>query len=423
MKKTPIVMPALRGSFGDWIYYACLIPITELGARVQYAKEIHPDKELSRLIQRSLEGPRAKHIATYLASTKERFFNSLVLATYGGSPEWLEVGNFRSTDKPNILKQIPQNATDTLGFLRLTGSEKIFAIDGQHRLAGIKRAISDGLDLGDEQVPVLLVGHKTDAAGMQRTRRLFTTLNKTAVPVKKQDIIALDEDDVMAIIARRLVETNDAFKSPKIAVISSQSVPPSNRTCLTTIASLYDILKLIFLFKIGKSTDTSLRFNRPSDDKLDEFYNFAVDYFDALGKVFKPVGDLQASDNPTSITEKQRGPHGGHLLFRSLGLEIVTRTAIDIATEQDITLPQAVRRLKGLKTDLTKEPYKGIVWDPLRHTIVVRGKRVARQLVRYMAGLGEDEDQLTRSYRASLGFEPDDETIKLPAKIAKPLQV
>lgn len=230
MKREPLVLPAIRGSIGDWIYYSCLMPIEEVSERVQFAEEVHPDRALSRLIQRSLEGPRSKHIAEYLASTKERFFNALVLATYSGSPEWLEVGGFRATTKPDILKEISQSAMDSIGFLSLDGSEKIFAIDGQHRVAGIKRALNDGAEIGKEQVAVLLVGHKKTAAGMRRTRRLFTTLNKTAVPVRKRDIIALDEDDVMAITARRLVESNAAFRDPKIAVISSQSIPTGNRT-------------------------------------------------------------------------------------------------------------------------------------------------------------------------------------------------
>src|SRR5262249_32961766 len=153
-------------------------------------------------------GGRAKQIAGYLTSTKERFFNSLVLATYGGSPEWLEIGDFKSATRPEILKQVSESAMDTIGFLRLMGTEKIFAVDGQHRLAGIKKWLESDQDKHSETVSVLLVGHKKTAAGLERTRRLFTTLNKTAVPVRKSDIIALDEDDAMAIIARRLVETN-----------------------------------------------------------------------------------------------------------------------------------------------------------------------------------------------------------------------
>lgn len=420
MKQTSLVLPALRGSFGDWIYYSCLMPVQEVGARVQYAEEIHPDKALSELIQRSLEGPRAKHIAEYLGSTKERFFNALVLATYRGSPEWLEVGNFKSTTRPEILKEISQGAMDSLGFLSLKGSEKIFAIDGQHRVAGIKRALVDGLAFGHEQVPVLLVGHKKDAGGMQRTRRLFTTLNKTAVRVRKRDIIALDEDDVMAITARRLVETNPSFRDPKIAVISSQNIPVGDRVCLTTISNLYDVLRLLFMFDTGKHIDRDLRFNRPGDERLEHYYDFAVSYFMALGEAFTPVRSFFASSKPGDVTAKQRGSHGGHLIFRPVGLDIFTRIVIEFATTREVELGAAVNELKELPTDLSRAPYRHVIWDPVRHRIVVGGKRVARELVRYMAGLRPDEQEgrsLLDDYRLAVSAAVDEKEVKLPAKL------
>lgn len=412
MKHAPLILPALRGSIGDWIYYACLMPMAEIGNRVNFAEEIHPDKALSQLIQRSLEGPRARHIAEYLTSTKERFFNSLVLATYGGSPDWLEVGNFKSTNQA-LVQALPENATDSLGFLSLTGSEKIFAVDGQHRLAGIKRVMSDGVDVSNEQLPVLLVGHKKSVAGLQRTRRLFTTLNKTAVPVRKRDIIALDEDDVMAIIARRLVETNPAFRDPKIAVISSQNIPVANRTCLTTISSLYDTLKVLFMYEVKQRSDRALRFNRPSDARLDEFYTIATTYFSALGKAFKPVGSLFAATKPAAVAGKHRGPHGGHLLFRPIGLDIVTKTVVEIAQTRDIELADAVMKLRNLPTDIAAAPYLNVIWDPSRHK-VARDKALAHDLVRYMAGLPVDEDQLKNQYSVALGIDDMDQVTMPP---------
>jgi DNA sulfur modification protein DndB len=411
-------MPALRGKFGDWVYYACLMPAQELAARVSYADEIHPNKALSELIQRSLEGARAKQIAEYLSETKERFFSSLVLATYGGSPDWLEVGNFRSSSKPDIVQQISETALDSLGFLRLSGSEKMFAVDGQHRLAGIKKALSEAVQVAEEQVPVILVGHRKDAAGLQRTRRLFTTLNKTAVPVRKRDIIALDEDDVMAITARRLVETNAAFKDPKIAVISSQNIPKANRVCLTTIASLYDILRLLFRFQIGKQSDRSLRFNRPSDDQLNKYYDFATTYFETVGDVFKPVGELfRSKADPAKITMKQRGPHGGHLLFRPVGLEIFTRAAIEVTARDGTSLAESVRKLGALPTGLAEKPYRGVLWEPVRKNLIVKGKSLALDLIRYMVGLNTDVERLAKSYNEALGISPDGKQEKLPGKL------
>lgn len=414
MARKPTLLPALRGHFGDWVYYASLMPVKELGARVQYAAEIHESKALSDLIQRVLdEGKRSIQIAKYL-STTERFFNSLVLAVYGGSPKWLEIGNLRAKDE-GVLELIPETAGDSVGFLELSGTEKIFALDGQHRLAGIRRAIRDGQTLEDEQVPVILVGHKRDAAGLIRTRRLFTVLNKTAVPVVKRDIIALDEDDVMAIVTRRLVETNPAFKAPKIAIIAGQAMPKTNQTALATISSLYDVLKLLFVS--DRRSARGLRYNRPTDARLDQYYAAAVGYFEALGETYKPVGDLFSADDPHSVTVKHRGAFGGHLLFRGIGLDLFTRTAVAVAERRNLSIPEAVRRMRTMPMDLTKPPYRGVLWEPARSVILTKEKTLARDLMFYMARLEEADNSLLRSYRIALGVRPTTASIQLPARI------
>jgi len=387
---------------GDWIYYVGLMPLTELAARVQYAKEVHPDPALSKLIQRSLEGTRAEQIAEYLRSS-QHFLNALVLATYGGNPDWYELGNFTGGAGTAVLKQVPGTAQDSLGFLYLSGKEKIFAIDGQHRLAGIKRALKDGTDLESEQLPIVLVGHKNTKSGMQRTRRLFTTLNKTAVPVNKRDIISLDEDDVMAIITRRLVEENESFRHPKIAVISSQAIPTTNRVCLTTISGLYDTLKLIFVFASGGPA-RDLQFNRPSDETLETYYELATSYFDALAQTFDPVRRLMKSSDPASVTPTYRHADGGHILFRAIGLEIVTRVAMAMAKDQDVDLPEAVPLLRGLPTDIAEQPYAQVIWDPAKRSINVKGKVLARELLLYLCSLpGAKNFNLEKNYAQAIG--------------------
>jgi DNA sulfur modification protein DndB len=412
MKNNQLVLPALRGTIGDWIYYSCLIPIEELAKRVKFADEIHTSKELSELIQRSLEGPRAKQIADYL-KTKERFFNSLVLATYGGNPDWLEVGDFKSDKKSDLLKFIPESSRDALGFLSLSGNEDIFAIDGQHRLAGIKSSVSGNFEPNTDQISVILVGHKKTTPGLQRTRRLFTTLNKTAVPVNKRDIISLDEDDVMAITCRRLVETNSSFKHPKIAVIASVSLPSSNLESLTTISNLYDILKLVFMFEVGKRTDSSLRFNRPSDERLDHFYKVATDYFAAISKTFKPVNELFTSNIAKNITDKYRGSFGGNILFRPIGLELVTKLAIELAYKKECSLVSAIQQLKNIPTDLASAPYINVIWDPNRGSIRTKGKPLALDLLRYICGLPVRNEDLNDDYMLTQNNESNLQNLEL----------
>jgi len=85
-----IFLPALRGTMGEWTYYSCLVPLKELSDRVAFASKLHTNEGLSDLIQRKLTQSRAKDIATYLETQKERFFNSLVVAVYKGKPKWYE---------------------------------------------------------------------------------------------------------------------------------------------------------------------------------------------------------------------------------------------------------------------------------------------------------------------------------------------
>lgn len=410
--KSKLLLPALRGNMGDWVYYTCLMPIQELATRVEYAQDIHGDKALSKLIQRSLEGKRSEQIANYLEKTSERFFNSLVLATYEGHPEWLEVGNFQSTSDLAVVDVIGEQGLDTLGFLSLSGKEKIFAIDGQHRLAGIKRAIADRFDFGRERISVIFVAHSEKQR--ERTRRLFTTLNKTAKAVKKWHVIALDEDDTMAITARRMVETSDWFASPKILIEASDNLPSTNRVALTTISNLYDVLKQIFKHRIGKTTDTSLRFFRPSDKELEKFHGYAMKFFEALAQSFPAIGELFSSTSPARVTQRFRGENGGHALFRPVGLNAFTTVAIAFAKHHEVTLPEAVRQLAVLPTDLSARPYRGVVWDADRKKMVVTGKKVLVDLLAYMVGLPTDLEKLRLAYAKATG---SDVTLRLPNKV------
>lgn len=420
----PLSLPSLRGKFGSWIYYSCTLPLSEVVERVHFAEEIHKSKALSALIQRRVSGERAVRISDYLTGTEDRFFNSLVLATYGGDPQWFEIGDLASSDNAKVLDDAPAGIFDTLGILRLGGSEQIFALDGQHRLAGMRKALVEKEELGSELVPVLLVGHAKNAAGNRRTRRLFTTLNKTAVAVKKLDIIALDEDDVMAITARHLVEENPGFKDPKTAVISSESMPATNMTALLTISGLYDILKLLVRpvakAKNPKVTDTDLRFNRPSDPDLKYYQQECLKYFESLGNTFKPIGEFLASKDSTPVVKKYRIANGGHVLFRTIGMDVFTRVAVGIAKKEGVSLPVAATRLAKLPTRIDQVPYRGVIWDPVRKTIKPTNKPLMGRILFYMVGLPLTQRQastLVGDYRAALGHERNDTSVKLPAKL------
>src|SRR5690349_5261443 len=147
---------------GDWVYYSTLVNLKELAARVDFAAEVHKSKQLSDLIQRRLKGDRSVQIAAYLKEQDERFFNSLVVATYKGNPNWHAVDRVKPKGEGHELNSVDPETVSSVGFLTFDGTERLFALDGQHRLAGIKEAIKQGLEQDPyDEVSVIFVAHGT----------------------------------------------------------------------------------------------------------------------------------------------------------------------------------------------------------------------------------------------------------------------
>ena len=138
LKKNQLMLPAIRSQMGDWKYYISSMRMEDIAKRVSYAQEIHKRRELNELLQREVSN-RKKYIVKYLETQEQRFFNSIIVGVYKGSPEWYElaIGKNENFD-PEYLPEYMKRA---IGFLLLCGKEKLFAIDGQHRVAAIKDAV------------------------------------------------------------------------------------------------------------------------------------------------------------------------------------------------------------------------------------------------------------------------------------------
>lgn len=410
-----IILPALRGVMGDWVYYSCLMDLEELSSRVNYAEEIHKNKSLSNMIQRQLRRSRGGHIAEYLRDQPERFFNSLVVATYGGQPNWYALSDVRS--RRAEFQNLSEETVESVGFLTLRGDEKLFALDGQHRLAGIKTAVKKKItqDYNDE-VSVIFVAHKNTRKGLERTRRLFTTLNKTAKPVSKGDIIALDEDDVMAICVRRLIEETELFANKRIAFVANNNMPTKNTTSLTTIGNLYDVLTTLFTNAHSdlKRPKAQLQRVRPDDYELEKYFQYSKKFFIRLKKNFHELNKFFATNNTKVVVARYRGSHGGNALFRPIGLEIFTKIIARLSN--DMNLAQAVQLAAKLPRDINKAPYEGLMWDTNKRTILNGHKVTLREVLLYMLGKNAknySEQTLLGRYKRETG----DDTAVLPEKL------
>lgn len=380
----PLLVPALRAKMGDWIYYSAFLKLRDVSQRINTAQEVHRNTELNRLLQRALDNKRTDKIATYLIEQTQRFFNTLVVGVYGGDPRFYELDV-----QPNRLKgveDVPVELEGAVGFLSLSGKEKLFAIDGQHRVVAIRKAVDKEASLGDEEITTIFVGHHSTRAGELRTRRLFSTLNRYAKPVGPREKIALDEDDVVAIVTRRLLNDYALFTSGKVSEKGANSLPKNDRSSFTTILTVYSSLDTYLSLGSAKWSDFK-RF-RPSDERIEGEYNRSVALWDRLRAAFPEVDEVATSAAAKHVPGKYRNSAtGGHLLFRPIGLSMAIR-AIRVLIEQGATLKQAVDRLANVPMQLNEAPWSELLWDTQNQRILYSGEnqRTAFLLLVYGAG-------------------------------------
>lgn len=411
MTHQELFLPALRAKMGDWTYYITTMTLAELVARVTTASAFHKTERLDELIQRSLS-PRAGDIADYLLSQPQRLFGTLVVGVYGGKPEWLEV-EIREGAHP--WDERDQRLDGTIGLLRLSGSEQLFALDGQHRVVGTARALEDDPSLGSEEVAVLFVEHSKDKAGLERTRRLFSTLNRYAKPVSKRDIIALDEDDAAAIVTRRLVDSHPLF-SDRVALGKTKAVPVADRISFTSIVALYDCVEMVL--RVHPAWEVGHKRIRPDEATLDDFTQHCMDYWSVLLVESEVLRAYIAAPKDANPAESARGQHGGHLLFRPVGILAHTWVATSLCIKENADTRAAIQRLAVVPMALAEPPWPGLLWDGENQRMITskEAQRVAQRLIYHSVGgdlkhLGVNEAALRKELAGLLNRAPEDVTL------------
>lgn len=387
--------PALRAHMGDWTYYIVKMRMREVAAEVKFGSEVHNDYTLDQAIQRIISESRVKkEIVTYLTGRSDRFFASLVVAAVGGSPKFYPVS---IADDPQFeIFADEESIEQSFGVLRFSGSQDYFALDGQHRLKAIKTLLKpdDELERVDppkgfenEEISVLMVIRPTEASHeewLSSYRRLFASLNRYAKPTDKDTNIVMDEDDIFAILTRRLIAHHDFFRAPGRHLdslrIQTKGRPLSEGTSyFTSLQQLYDLnmtlLTTPLRVNLGwgpgeEKVDNIKLFTRfrPPESYIDDLFNELKLYWDAIVDV---VPDLQL--NPSDARNHQAdGSEGGvadNLLFWPIGQEVmisVARAMLDrnLESPEVPTLEQAMSALCPLgKVDwrLHQVPWRGLL--------------------------------------------------------------
>ena len=429
---TPKLYPALRAKIGTWSYYITTLSLAQVAEKVRPAGDILIPSDLNQWIQREVIPLRIAQIAEYLINRDQHFFPTIVVGIYFGEPTWHEID---IEDNLIFTTDVDQRANLVLGFLELNGTERLYAIDGQHRVAGIKEALTQLHDSGDtdgfnrlsnEDLSVIFVSANIDRPGqLQKVRRLFTTLNKEAKKVTEPEIVALDEDDAAAIVTRWLATYYDGLKGPTstgneaehnlIQFGRQHEIRPSNPYSITTIVTLYRMIKNVFQPEL-KELEEKYDQNRPEDDDLDALYQNAVLLWELLRKYDTSLCHVIGTDPKEKRAAKYRTDEGGHILFRPIGLQAFSG-ALGVLKERGVETEHAIKSLCQLPTEISEPPWVRVLWNPtVGRMMPTQNRPVAEGLFLHMLGHPprRKKYQLNERYSALLGNPEGNELAKIP---------
>jgi DNA sulfur modification protein DndB len=387
---------------GSIVYYVASLKFRDVAQLIKQTDEIHSSKKLSDWIQRQIVRGHSKKIADYLLSEEDRFFNALVIGVYGGRPSWVPLAV--SSSAPEVDFEISDDQRDELnasiGLLTLEGKEKLFAIDGQHRVAGIKQALKDSDCVAEDEVVALFVGHERTVKGAQRTRRLFTRLNTTARAVSEADRIALEEDDGFAVVTRRMFDEFKLFGEDKFVSLSpTASLPSNDDKSVTTIISLYHQVRELYSRTLVPTTTTKRDFesSRPPDEAIDALYAASCTFWTLLGESVSVVAKVLGG-KATAGSFRTAGRN--HLLMRPVGQRAYAG-AVGALTARGAPLEHAVEKLSRANLWVHDPIWAYILWDPV-NSVMLKSAALAETFLLHQVGEKGRSTARTKSLDAVL---------------------
>ena len=200
------------------------------------------------------------------------------------------------------------------------------------------------------------------------------------------------------------------------------SLPPGNQVSWTTITMVYDLLTILYSQVYPAVTETKptpldiLKSQRASDEKLEDYYQFAVRYFQLLSEQFEEVAEVLFGERPADVVPIHRHADGGSVLYRPLGQKIFTQVVSVLC--KSYTFEDAIERVGNLPTDISVAPYADVIWNSRKRTMDNSGPAasLAKDLLLYM--LGEDTQRtlpvLHDRYADYLGVSHDDAELPQP---------
>lgn len=248
--------PAIRGIQAGREFYVSMCPLGIIPKIFIFDEEtLEPELRA----QRTLNKARVPQIAKYiLDNPKDYVFSALTTSIDSTGVRFEAIGE--------------KGEGKSVGALYIPLNSRFIINDGQHRRAGIERALKENPDLKAETIAVVFFLDR----GLARCQQMFADLNRFGIRVNKSIGVLYDQRDYKSGLAKLLAFKTPVFKG--LVEMERSSLSPRSQA-LFTLSSIYH------------ATEELIQGNPIQDQK--NLNQLASDYWTEIGKHIKEWGQVQ----------------------------------------------------------------------------------------------------------------------------------
>jgi DGQHR domain-containing protein len=442
--------------FAERVRFASQLPLFREKIDPDTKKVVIDKDTVHEVLQRPIDYSRQAVLAQYLAARPKHKFPPVLVVI---NQPWVDNREADEWDADGRALRsaadfTPLDSSGKYGNLDVSEGIQIFALDGQHRLLGVKGLMdlikygrlpvldksgkekssghitiedlednygirnSDLQQLGKELIGVefisAVVPGESRLEAKRRVRSIFVHVNKMASPLTAGQLHQLDDDNGYALVAKSAA-TNHTFLSGGDGkrVNWENNTISTRSTNFTTLQALTEMARGLLgeqtKYRKWGPSDKGLIPMRPDDVELDEATSLFNQFINNLQLLPSVVRAVQGTSVVTLRNFEEEVENGeGNLLFRPVG-QTALATAIGVLLHDGGSLDtiflkvsqlDAAGRFSGI--DKPGSIWYGVLYDPNKKRMQVSGEKLAVRLLVYLLGGGLADEALREDLRSAV---------------------
>jgi len=429
--------------FAHRVRYANQLPLFKQKVDPETLKVTIDAATISEIQQRPLDWSRQAVLVQYLAARRVHKFPPVLVVM---NREWVDKPKADEWNRDGkAVRSVSEfTALDNegkIGLLDLSESVTLFALDGQHRLMGVKglmELITNGMlprknkdggttgealtldaiekdydiphahiqSLSNERIGIefisAVVPGETREEARRRVRSIFVHVNRMASPLTAGQLAQLDEDDGFSIVARKAAVDHELLKEKagrdsRVNWDKSNISPKS--AVLTTLQTLKEMAYLYLRFKFPKwkPEEKNLVPLRPSEAELDTGLSDLEELLDHMAAL-PSYKEMERGTPTPELRNFEKEGGRGHVLFRPVGQAALAQALGVLTFKNSTSLDRLFSKLNkfdtagGFKLDTPQSVFYKVLYDPGKEKML-SGRELASSLLIYLLGGITDPDE------------------------------